>query len=85
MMTNCQAIAFTLNRRYPKHLESSEHCRSEHKNIEDLRETFPRNAVAAQMEQTSQVSFGHSGREESAGELRRLGEQLLLKSQMMSC
>ena len=33
MMANCLAIAFTLNRRHPKHLESSEHCRSEHKNI----------------------------------------------------
>ena len=33
MMADCLALAFTLNRRYPKHLESSEHCRSEHKNI----------------------------------------------------
>ena len=40
MMTSCQAIAFTLSRRYTKHLDSSEHCRSENKNIEDLRETI---------------------------------------------
>ena len=37
MVTNCPAIAFTLNKRYTKHLERSEHCQSEHKNVEDLR------------------------------------------------
>ena len=38
LMTNCPAIAFTLNKRYPKHLERNEHRQSEHKNVEDLRE-----------------------------------------------
>ena len=41
MVTNCPAIAFTLNKRYHKHLERSEHCQSEHKNVEDLREDIP--------------------------------------------
>ena len=38
MVTNCPAIAFTSNKRHPKHLERSEHCQSKHKNVEDLRE-----------------------------------------------
>ena len=38
MVTNCPAVAFTLNKRYTKHVERSEHCQSEHKNVEDLRE-----------------------------------------------
>ena len=38
MVTNCPTIAFSLNKRYPKHLERNEHCQSEHKNVEDLRE-----------------------------------------------
>ena len=38
MVTHCPAVAFTLNKRFSKHLERSEHCQSEHKNVEDLRE-----------------------------------------------
>ena len=38
MVTNCPAISFTLKERYVKHLERSEHCQSDHKNVEDLRE-----------------------------------------------
>ena len=38
MVTFCPAIAFTLNERYSKHLEKCEHCKSEHKNVGDLRE-----------------------------------------------
>ena len=40
MMANCPAIAFTLKKRYTKRLESSEHCRTEHKNVEDLPEAI---------------------------------------------
>ena len=32
------AIAFAVNKRYTKHLDRSEHCQSEHKNVEELRE-----------------------------------------------
>ena len=38
MVTNCPVIAFTLNKRYLKHLERSEPCQSEHKYVGDLRE-----------------------------------------------
>ena len=38
MVTNCPAVAFTLNKRNTKHLERSEHCQSEHKNVEYLRD-----------------------------------------------
>ena len=38
MVTNCPGIAFALNKRYPKQLERNEHCQSEHKSVEDLRE-----------------------------------------------
>ena len=81
MVTNFPAIAFTLrisakarllNKSYSEHLE-----KNEHKSVEDLHEDiyFLRNTVAAHVEQTAQVLSGQCRREESAGELRRLGKQ----------
>ena len=85
MVTNFPAIAFTLristkarllNKSYSEHLE-----KNEHKSVEDLHEDiyFLRNTVAAQVEQTAQVLSGQCRREESAGELRRFGNSVLLE------
>ena len=76
MMTSCQAIAFTLSRRYTKHLDSSEHRLSEHKNIEDLHETIFRGMqLQHKRSKHHKYLFGHCGREESPLEFQRLGEQ----------
>ena len=80
MMTNCPAVAFTLNRRCFGHLESSERCRAEHDIIEHLRVAIFRR-IQLLMEQTARVFVGQCGREH----VGTRDTVFLLKNQLMTC